>query len=92
VKLLTEYLERAIQLKNMAGQEPDSTFKDQLLAQARLIGSSPQSAQRAMGCPLQARNSSSDTLSSGRTHQQTPVVCCMTRNKSSSEKGLLIMG
>jgi hypothetical protein len=34
VKLLTEYLERAIQLEKMAEQEPDSAFKDQLLAQA----------------------------------------------------------
>jgi hypothetical protein len=34
VKLLTEYLERAVQLEQMAEQEPDSAFKDQLLAQA----------------------------------------------------------
>ena len=35
MKLLTEYLERAVQLEEMAAQEPDSTFRDQLLTQAR---------------------------------------------------------
>lgn len=35
MKLLTEYLERAIQLEEMAAQEPDSSFKDQLLEQAQ---------------------------------------------------------
>ena len=34
MKLLTEYLERAVQLEEMAAQEPDSTFRDQLLTQA----------------------------------------------------------
>lgn len=34
VKLLTEYLERAVQLEQMASGEPDSTFKAQLLQQA----------------------------------------------------------
>ena len=34
VKLLTEYLERAIQLEEMAENEPNSAFKDQLLQQA----------------------------------------------------------
>jgi hypothetical protein len=35
MKLLTEYLERAIQLEAMAANEPDSAFKEQLLSQAR---------------------------------------------------------
>jgi hypothetical protein len=35
VKLLTEYLERAVQLEEMAAKEPDSTFRDQLLTQAQ---------------------------------------------------------
>jgi hypothetical protein len=34
MKLLTEYLERAISLERMAADEPDSTFRTQLLAQA----------------------------------------------------------
>ena len=34
MKLLTEYLERAVTLERMAADEPDSTFKTQLLAQA----------------------------------------------------------
>ena len=35
VKLLTEYLERAVQLEELAAREPDSAFKDQLLTQAQ---------------------------------------------------------
>ncbi len=35
MKLLTEYLERAIQLEAMAANEPDSPFKEQLLSQAQ---------------------------------------------------------
>jgi predicted ABC-class ATPase len=35
VKKLTEYLERAVQLEDLAAKEPDSAFKEQLLAQAR---------------------------------------------------------
>jgi len=35
VKQLTEYLERAVQLEELAAKEPDSTFKDQLLSQAQ---------------------------------------------------------
>jgi hypothetical protein len=35
VKLLTEYLERAVQLEGMAAAEPDSNFKNQLIAQAQ---------------------------------------------------------
>jgi hypothetical protein len=35
VNLLTEYLDRAVQLEGMAANEPDSAFKDQLLAQAQ---------------------------------------------------------
>ena len=34
MKLLTEYLDRAISLERMAEDEPDSTFKTQLLDQA----------------------------------------------------------
>ncbi len=34
MKLLTEYLERAVQLEQLAANEPDSNFKSQLLAQA----------------------------------------------------------
>jgi len=34
VKLLAEYLERAVQLELLAASEPDSTFKSQLLEQA----------------------------------------------------------
>jgi len=34
VKKLTEYLDRAVQLEELAAKEPDSTFKDQLLNQA----------------------------------------------------------
>lgn len=35
MKLLTEYLERAVQLEGMAAAEPDSEFKSQLIAQAQ---------------------------------------------------------
>jgi hypothetical protein len=35
VKKLTEYLERAVQLEDLAAREPDSAFKEQLLAQAQ---------------------------------------------------------
>ena len=34
MKLLTEYLERAVSLERMAADEPDSTFRTQLLVQA----------------------------------------------------------
>ena len=34
MKLLTEYLERAVSLERMAQDEPDSTFRTQLLVQA----------------------------------------------------------
>jgi hypothetical protein len=34
--LLTEYLERAVQLESLAADEPGSTFKAQLLMQARI--------------------------------------------------------
>jgi hypothetical protein len=34
VKLLTEYLERALQIEALAADEPNSQFKDQLLKQA----------------------------------------------------------
>jgi hypothetical protein len=35
VKLLNEYLERAVQLEALAAAEPDSNFKNQLMAQAQ---------------------------------------------------------
>jgi hypothetical protein len=34
MKLLTEYLERAVSIERLAASEPDSTFKTQLLNQA----------------------------------------------------------
>jgi hypothetical protein len=34
MKLLTEYLERAVNLERLAASEPDSTFKTELLNQA----------------------------------------------------------
>ena len=34
MKLLTEYLERAVTLERLAASEPDSTFKTELLNQA----------------------------------------------------------
>jgi hypothetical protein len=34
MKLLTEYLERAVNVERLAADEADSTFKDQLLNQA----------------------------------------------------------
>jgi hypothetical protein len=34
MKKLTDYLERAAQLEEMAAKEPDSRFKEQLLVQA----------------------------------------------------------
>jgi hypothetical protein len=34
MKLLTEYLDRAINLERLASDEPDSSFKAQLLTQA----------------------------------------------------------
>ena len=34
MKLLTEYLERAVQLEKMAVAEPESAFKDQLISQS----------------------------------------------------------
>jgi hypothetical protein len=35
MKLLTEYLERAVQLETLAADEKDLAFRDQLLTQAR---------------------------------------------------------
>ncbi|WP_426615758.1 hypothetical protein [Bradyrhizobium sp. McL0616] len=35
MKLLTEYLERAVQLEQLAEGEPDSIFRDQLMQQAK---------------------------------------------------------
>ena len=37
MKLLTEYVERAVQLEELAAKEPDSAFKNQLHVQARRI-------------------------------------------------------
>jgi hypothetical protein len=34
MKLLTEYLERAVNLERLAASEPDSNFKNELLKQA----------------------------------------------------------
>lgn len=34
MKLLAEYIERAVQLERLAASEPDSAFKSQLLEQA----------------------------------------------------------
>ena len=34
MKLFTEYLERAVQLENLARDEADTAFKEQLLGQA----------------------------------------------------------
>jgi len=73
-------------LEKMAEQQRNAKFRDQAEAyHAR------RRAGKELGYPLQVRNSDSTTLSRSR-RQQTPVVCRMTRNKSSSEKGLLIMG
>ncbi len=35
MRLLTEYLERAVQLENLAASEPDTVFQMQLFEQAR---------------------------------------------------------
>ncbi len=35
MRLLTEYLERAVQLETLAAQEPESDFKEELLEQAK---------------------------------------------------------
>lgn len=67
MKLLTEYLERAIQLEHLASGEPDSTFKKQLVEQAKAYrklaakrakdyAPAPQSARARLICGSQSEH------------------------------------
>jgi hypothetical protein len=58
VKLLTEYLERAVQLENLAAGETDLHFKDQLLNQAAVY--QQQSEPGNVGSRLQVRPKQTD--------------------------------
>jgi hypothetical protein len=49
--LLTEYLERAVQLENLAASEPDAAFRKQLLDQARSYRQLAASRARQYGLP-----------------------------------------
>lgn len=51
MKLLMEYLERAVQLENLAASEPDSAFKDQLLKQAEAYRQLAAQRARDYGLP-----------------------------------------
>jgi hypothetical protein len=51
LKLLNEYLERAVQLENLAASEPDSEFKDQLFKQAKAYREIAAARAREYGLP-----------------------------------------
>ena len=51
VKLLTEYLERALALEALAADEPDSDFKDQLVKQAQSYRSLAAKRAKEYGLP-----------------------------------------
>ncbi|MCJ9700172.1 hypothetical protein [Bradyrhizobium sp. SHOUNA76] len=51
MKLLTEYLERAIQLEKLAASESDSAFKSQLLEQAAAYRKLAAKRAREYGLP-----------------------------------------
>jgi hypothetical protein len=51
VKLLTEYLERAVQLENLAAGETDLQLKDQLLNQAAAYRKLAAKRAREYGLP-----------------------------------------
>jgi len=55
LKLLTEYLERASELERLAGGEPDSTFKTQLLNQAAAYRKLATKRAVEYGLPLPSR-------------------------------------
>jgi predicted nuclease of restriction endonuclease-like RecB superfamily len=51
VRLLTEYLERAVQLENQAASEPDPTFREQLFEQAKSYRQLAASRAQQYGLP-----------------------------------------
>ena len=55
MKLLTEYLDRALSLERLAAGERDSAFKAQLLNQAAAYRKLAASERKIMGCPLPGR-------------------------------------
>lgn len=52
MKLLTEYLERAVQLERLAAEEKDGQFKSQLLAQAQSYRSLAAKRATEYGLPM----------------------------------------
>ncbi|WP_247487624.1 MULTISPECIES: hypothetical protein [unclassified Bradyrhizobium] len=65
MKLLTEYLERAIQLEKMAAEESDSEFKRDLLKQAGAYRNLQRNGPRYTASRLQARQSRRIWINSG---------------------------
>ncbi|MCK1284679.1 hypothetical protein IVB41_12195 [Bradyrhizobium sp. 44] len=52
MKLLQDYLERAVQLEALAADESDSDFKDQLLAQAQSYRKLAAKRAKEYGLPM----------------------------------------
>ena len=64
MKLLTEYLERAVSLEELAAGEPDSLFKEQLLSQALVYRKLAAKRAAELGLPAPSPRETSDrTLS-----------------------------
>lgn len=59
MKLLTDYLERAVQLEALAADESDSDFKDQLLAQAQSYRKLAEKRAKEYGLPMPSPSASS---------------------------------
>jgi hypothetical protein len=55
MKLLTEYLERAVNLERLATNEPDSKFRAELLNQAAAYRKMAAKRAEQYGCRLRAR-------------------------------------
>ncbi|MBR0995663.1 hypothetical protein JQ580_33665 [Bradyrhizobium japonicum] len=52
MKLLTEYLERAVQLENLAADESDGNFKSKLLTQAQAYRKLAAKRAKEYGLPM----------------------------------------
>jgi hypothetical protein len=61
MKLLTEYLERAVSLERLAEGEPDSIFKTQLLDQAAAYRKLAGKRARDYGLPAPSPPETNDT-------------------------------
>jgi hypothetical protein len=55
MKLLTEYLERAVSLERLAADEPDSKFKNDLLKQAAAYRKLAEKRAQQCGLPPPSR-------------------------------------